>query len=158
MTEYWLSLLDNQKKDVLLIPDFRMKPSRHPNELFCKTLTPSDTSTHGGSSDFSIQPPIQELIARDLHDNRWTFHHIYRGQPKQHLLTTGWSTFVGAKRLKAGDAVLFIRCNFLNINKSKLTTIWKDAVCQFPILTLKFNGLNNHVVIQLLATVEIRFC
>lgn len=31
------------------------------------------------------------------------------GQPKRHLLTTGWSMFVGAKRLKAGDAVLFIR-------------------------------------------------
>lgn len=31
------------------------------------------------------------------------------GQPKRHLLTTGWSIFVGTKRLKAGDSVLFIR-------------------------------------------------
>lgn len=31
------------------------------------------------------------------------------GQPKRHLLTTGWSSFVGAKRLKAGDMVIFIR-------------------------------------------------
>ncbi|KAK1261406.1 Auxin response factor 5 [Acorus gramineus] len=31
------------------------------------------------------------------------------GQPKRHLLTTGWSTFVGAKHLKAGDSVLFVR-------------------------------------------------
>lgn len=31
------------------------------------------------------------------------------GQPKRHLLTTGWSMFVGAKRLRAGDSVLFIR-------------------------------------------------
>lgn len=112
----------NSEKDVLPIPDFGMKPSRHPNEFFCKTLTPSDTSTHGGFSvprraaeklfpqlDFSMQPPTQELIVRDLHDNTWTFRHIYRGQPKRHLLTTGWSMFVGAKRLKAGDAVLFIR-------------------------------------------------
>ncbi|KAJ0514830.1 putative DNA-binding pseudobarrel domain superfamily [Helianthus annuus] len=30
-------------------------------------------------------------------------------QPKRHLLTMGWSMFVGAKRLKAGDVVLFIR-------------------------------------------------
>ncbi|KAI3724327.1 hypothetical protein L2E82_36099 [Cichorium intybus] len=112
----------NSEKDVLPIPDFGMKPSRHPSEFFCKTLTPSDTSTHGGFSvprraaeklfpqlDFSMQPPTQELIVRDLHDNTWTFRHIYRGQPKRHLLTTGWSMFVGAKRLKAGDAVLFIR-------------------------------------------------
>lgn len=33
----------------------------------------------------------------------------YLGQPKRHLLTTGWSMFIGAKRLRAGDAVLFIR-------------------------------------------------
>ncbi|KAI7725190.1 hypothetical protein M8C21_025415 [Ambrosia artemisiifolia] len=73
----------NSEKDVLPIPDFGMKPSRHPSEFFCKTLTPSDTSTHGG---FSVPR-----------------------QPKRHLLTTGWSMFVGAKRLKAGDSVLFIR-------------------------------------------------
>ncbi|GJM95150.1 hypothetical protein PR202_ga11857 [Eleusine coracana subsp. coracana] len=39
--------------------------------------------------DFSQQPPVQELIARDLHDNEWKFRHIFRGQPKRHLLTTG---------------------------------------------------------------------
>lgn len=26
-----------------------------------------------------MQPPAQELMARDLHDNAWTFRHIYRG-------------------------------------------------------------------------------
>lgn len=26
-----------------------------------------------------MQPPAQELVARDLHDNIWTFRHIYRG-------------------------------------------------------------------------------
>ncbi|KAL2228874.1 UNVERIFIED_CONTAM: Auxin response factor 19 [Sesamum indicum] len=60
-------------------------------------------------SDFTMQPPAQELVARDLHDNVWTFRHIYRGQPKRHLLTTGWSLFVSGKRLVAGDSVLFIR-------------------------------------------------
>uniref|UniRef100_A0A5B7AM04 Auxin response factor n=1 Tax=Davidia involucrata TaxID=16924 RepID=A0A5B7AM04_DAVIN len=112
----------NSEKDVFPIPDFGLKPSKHPSEFFCKTLTASDTSTHGGFSvprraaeklfpqlDYSMQPPTQELVVRDLHDNTWTFRHIYRGQPKRHLLTTGWSTFVGAKRLRAGDAVLFIR-------------------------------------------------
>nr|XP_043617893.1 auxin response factor 5-like [Erigeron canadensis] len=112
----------NTEKDVFPVPDIGMSLSKHPSEFFCKTLTPSDTSTHGGFSvprraaekifpslDFSLQPPTQELIVRDLHDNTWKFRHIYRGQPKRHLLTTGWSTFVSAKRLKAGDAVLFIR-------------------------------------------------
>ncbi|KAK6115249.1 hypothetical protein DH2020_007518 [Rehmannia glutinosa] len=112
----------NSEKDIISIPDFGLKPSKHPTEFFCKTLTASDTSTHGGFSvprraaeklfpqlDYSMQPPTQELVVRDLHDNTWTFRHIYRGQPKRHLLTTGWSMFVGAKRLRAGDAVLFIR-------------------------------------------------
>ncbi|MCO5565040.1 hypothetical protein L7F22_018710 [Adiantum nelumboides] len=96
--------------------------SRQPTIFFCKTLTASDTSTHGGFSiprraaekvfpplDFAMQPPAQQLTARDLHDTEWKFRHIYRGQPKRHLLTTGWSVFVSAKRLVAGDSVLFIR-------------------------------------------------
>ncbi|RWW40359.1 hypothetical protein BHE74_00054228, partial [Ensete ventricosum] len=95
--------------------------SKQPTNYFCKTLTASDTSTHGGFSvprrsaekvfpplDFSQQPPVQELVARDLHGNEWKFRHIFRGQPKRHLLTTGWSIFVSAKRLVAGDSVLFI--------------------------------------------------
>lgn len=112
----------SSEKDVFPIPDFGFKHSKHPSEFFCKTLTASDTSTHGGFSvprraaeklfpplDYSMQPPTQELVVRDLHENTWTFRHIYRGQPKRHLLTTGWSMFIGAKRLRAGDAVLFIR-------------------------------------------------
>ncbi|CAA0818576.1 Auxin response factor 5 [Striga hermonthica] len=112
----------NSEKDMISVPDLGLKPSKHPTEFFCKTLTASDTSTHGGFSvprraaeklfpqlDYSMQPPTQELIVRDLHDNTWTFRHIYRGQPKRHLLTTGWSMFVGSKRLRAGDSVLFIR-------------------------------------------------
>lgn len=27
-----------------------------------------------------MQPPAQELIARDLHDNEWKFRHIFRGR------------------------------------------------------------------------------
>ncbi|KAK4414901.1 Auxin response factor 19 [Sesamum alatum] len=109
-------------KDALLRSDLSMKANKPQTEFFCKTLTASDTSTHGGFSvprraaekifpplDFTMQPPAQELVARDLHDNVWTFRHIYRGQPKRHLLTTGWSLFVSGKRLFAGDSVLFIR-------------------------------------------------
>ncbi|CAA0841189.1 Auxin response factor 5 [Striga hermonthica] len=112
----------NSEKDMISVPGFGLKPSKHPTEFFCKTMTASDTSTHGGFSvprraaeklfpqlDYSMQPPTQELVVRDLHGNTWTFRHIYRGQPKRHLLTTGWSMFVGSKRLRAGDSVLFIR-------------------------------------------------
>ncbi|KAL3642839.1 hypothetical protein CASFOL_013654 [Castilleja foliolosa] len=109
-------------KDSLLRSDLSMKAQKPVTEFFCKTLTASDTSTHGGFSvprraaekifpplDFTMQPPAQELVARDLHDTLWTFRHIYRGQPKRHLLTTGWSLFISGKRLFAGDSVLFIR-------------------------------------------------
>ncbi|CAN4110071.1 unnamed protein product [Withania somnifera] len=114
-------LSPQEQKDVGLLPAELGIPSKQPTNYFCKTLTASDTSTHGGFSvprraaekvfplqDYSQQPPCQELIAKDLHGNEWKFRHIFRGQPKRHLLTTGWSVFVSAKRLVAGDAVIFI--------------------------------------------------
>ncbi|MQM03178.1 hypothetical protein Taro_035953 [Colocasia esculenta] len=113
-------LSPQEQNDVYLAAELGA-PSKQPTNYFCKTLTASDTSTHGGFSvprraaekvfpplDFSQSPPAQELIARDLHGNEWKFRHIFRGQPKRHLLTTGWSVFVSAKRLVAGDSVLFI--------------------------------------------------
>ncbi|KAM0048859.1 putative transcription factor ARF family [Helianthus debilis subsp. tardiflorus] len=90
--------------------------------MFCKTLTASDTSTHGGFSvprraaedcfpplDYRQPRPSQELVAKDLHGTEWKFRHIYRGQPRRHLLTTGWSAFINHKKLVCGDAVLFLR-------------------------------------------------
>ncbi|OMO64276.1 hypothetical protein CCACVL1_21900 [Corchorus capsularis] len=89
---------------------------------FSKILTASDTSTHGGFSvlrkhateclpplDMNQATPTQELAAKDLHGYEWRFKHIFRGQPRRHLLTTGWSTFVTSKRLVAGDAFVFLR-------------------------------------------------
>ncbi|KAG4970259.1 hypothetical protein JHK84_036356 [Glycine max] len=117
-----LQPVNKYEKEAILASDMGLKQNRQPTEFFCKTLTASDTSTHGGFSvprraaekifpplDYSMQPPAQELVAKDLHDNTWAFRHIYRGQPKRHLLTTGWSVFVSTKRLFAGDSVLFIR-------------------------------------------------
>ncbi|KAI9114731.1 hypothetical protein K1719_014429 [Acacia pycnantha] len=114
-------LSPQEQKDMYLLAAELGTANKQPTNYFCKTLTASDTSTHGGFSvprraaekvfpplDYSQQPPAQELIARDLHDNEWKFRHVFRGQPKRHLLTTGWSVFVSAKRLVAGDAVLFI--------------------------------------------------
>ena len=109
-------LFSFQENDVFPIPDLGHTRCKHPTEFFCKILTASDTSTHGGysvprraaeklfpqlvrswlifcwlsighafklayiSQDYSMQPPNQELIVRDLHDNLWTFRHIYRGR------------------------------------------------------------------------------
>ncbi|XP_042498844.1 auxin response factor 9-like isoform X2 [Macadamia integrifolia] len=99
-----------------------LEPTRPTVHSFCKILTASDTSTHGGFSvlrkhaneclpplDMNQPTPTQELTARDLHGYEWRFKHIFRGQPRRHLLTTGWSTFVTSKRLVAGDAFVFLR-------------------------------------------------
>nr|XP_025695403.1 auxin response factor 9 isoform X4 [Arachis hypogaea] len=105
---------------------------RPQNHSFCKVLTASDTSTHGGFSvlrkhateclpalDMSQPTPTQELVAKDLHGYEWRFKHIFRGQPRRHLITTGWSTFVASKRLVAGDTFVFLRrCQFIvGLNK-----------------------------------------
>ncbi|XP_030470158.2 auxin response factor 9-like [Syzygium oleosum] len=98
------------------------EPTRPRVHSFCKVLTASDTSTHGGFSvlrkhateclpplDMTQLTPTQELVAKDLHGYEWKFKHIFRGQPRRHLLTTGWSTFVTSKRLVAGDSFVFLR-------------------------------------------------
>ena len=89
---------------------------------FAKTLTPSDANNGGGFSvprfcalsifpelDYSFSPPVQFVSARDVHGVEWTFRHIYRGTPRRHLLTTGWSNFVHNKKLQPGDSVVFVR-------------------------------------------------
>ncbi|KAK7339677.1 hypothetical protein VNO77_20358 [Canavalia gladiata] len=133
-------LLAEQETDevyaqITLVPESNQteptSPDLHSTELprprvhsFCKVLTASDTSTHGGFSvlrkhateclptlDMSQSTPTQELVAKDLHSYEWRFKHIFRGQPRRHLLTTGWSTFVTSKRLVAGDTFVFLRGN-----------------------------------------------
>ncbi|KAK7279343.1 hypothetical protein RJT34_24392 [Clitoria ternatea] len=89
---------------------------------FAKTLTQSDANNGGGFSvprycaetifprlDYSAEPPVQNILAKDVHGETWKFRHIYRGTPRRHLLTTGWSTFVNQKKLIAGDSIVFLR-------------------------------------------------
>ncbi|KAF7816919.1 auxin response factor 17 [Senna tora] len=89
---------------------------------FAKILTPSDANNGGGFSvprycadsifpplDFQADPPTQTLFVTDVHGNVWDFRHIYRGTPRRHLLTTGWSKFVNHKKLVAGDSVVFMK-------------------------------------------------
>ncbi|KAK3042499.1 hypothetical protein RJ639_000223 [Escallonia herrerae] len=185
----------NQDENAVKKEPLPPPPPRFHVHSFCKTLTASDTSTHGGFSvlrrhadeclpplDMSRQPPTQELVAKDLHGNEWRFRHIFRGniqyaaghhllghcvtmrslkqyyvygdmkyrgggaftantellrflfeclvirdkasvltalhflhnlpnagQPRRHLLQSGWSVFVSSKRLVAGDAFIFLR-------------------------------------------------
>ncbi|CAA0838238.1 Auxin response factor 9 [Striga hermonthica] len=125
---------DEVYAQITLMPEADQSEPRSPDECpdeparpvvhsFCKVLTASDTSTHGGFSvlrkhaneclpplDMTQSTPSQELVAKDLHGIKWHFKHIFRaGQPRRHLLTTGWSTFVTSKRLVAGDSFVFLR-------------------------------------------------
>ncbi|KAM7514995.1 hypothetical protein LguiA_004578 [Lonicera macranthoides] len=89
---------------------------------FAKILTPSDANNGGGFSvprfcadsifprlNFEADPPVQNISVTDIHGTVWEFRHIYRGTPRRHLLTTGWSKFVNSKKLVAGDSVVFMR-------------------------------------------------
>ncbi|PSS04814.1 Auxin response factor like [Actinidia chinensis var. chinensis] len=130
--------------------------------MFCKTLTASDTSTHGGFSvprraaedcfpplDYKQQRPSQELFAKDLHGIEWRFRHIYRGQPRRHLLTTGWSAFVNKKKLVSGDAVLFLRGGNgeLRLGIRRAAQVKNDST--FPALSCqKLNVGNINVVVN----------
>lgn len=89
---------------------------------FAKTLTQSDANNGGGFSvprycaetifprlDYAADPPVQTVVVKDVHGEVWRFRHIYRGTPRRHLLTTGWSTFVNQKKLVAGDSIVFLR-------------------------------------------------
>ncbi|KAF2300192.1 hypothetical protein GH714_010578 [Hevea brasiliensis] len=74
--------------------------------------------------DMSSEPRMQQLVAMDLHGNEWPFQHIYRGQPKRHLITSGWSGFVTSKGLVPGDAFVFVRdengCIGVGVRRAKI--------------------------------------
>ncbi|KAI3817815.1 hypothetical protein L1987_11613 [Smallanthus sonchifolius] len=101
---------------------FRSVPQKIPANSFQKILTISDASTHGGCGlpkfyvektfpplDASLDQASQDLVAKDLHGATWHFRHIYRGNPKRHMLVNGWNKFASEKKLKAGDTCIFIR-------------------------------------------------
>ncbi|KAM0827763.1 hypothetical protein ACQ4PT_067983 [Festuca glaucescens] len=100
----------------------RLQDERPKPASFAKTLTQSDANNGGGFSvprfcaetifpalDYSEEPPVQNIFVRDVHGEEFKFRHIYRGTPRRHLLTTGWSNFVNQKKLLAGDSIVFLR-------------------------------------------------
>ncbi|XP_071738930.1 auxin response factor 18-like [Rutidosis leptorrhynchoides] len=89
---------------------------------FVKTLTQSDANYGGGFSvpryyvetiyphlNYSLNPHVQTITTKDVHGEIWKFRHIYSGNPRRHLLKTGWNTFVNQKKMVAGDSVVFVR-------------------------------------------------
>ncbi|CAN6723093.1 unnamed protein product [Malus baccata var. baccata] len=89
---------------------------------FAKTLTQYDANNGGEFSvprycaetifpklDYSADPLVQTVIAKDVHDEVWKFRHIYRRTLRRHLLTAGWRTFVNQKKLVAGDSIVFLK-------------------------------------------------
>ncbi|KNA07671.1 hypothetical protein SOVF_169770 isoform C, partial [Spinacia oleracea] len=86
----WLPQPQREESSIEKEPPPPPQPYFHVHS-FCKTLTASGMSTHGGFSvlrrhadkclpplDMSRQPPTQELVAKDLHSNEWRFRHIFR--------------------------------------------------------------------------------
>lgn len=133
--------------------------------MFCKTLTASDTSTHGGFSvprraaedcfpplDYEQQRPSQELVAKDLHGMEWRFRHIYRGQPRRHLLTTGWSAFVNKKKLVSGDAVLFLRGGDGELRLGIRRAAHLKSSSTFPTTSQQFNASSITSVVNAVST------
>ncbi|OAY38843.1 auxin response factor 18 [Manihot esculenta] len=113
-----VEFMEDGSDDVL----FDGTPQQEKPASFAKTLTQSDANNGGGFSvprycaetifprlDYSAEPPVQTIIAKDVHGETWKFRHIYRGTPRRHLLTTGWSNFVNQKKLVAGDSIVFLR-------------------------------------------------
>ncbi|XP_055961445.1 auxin response factor 18-like [Mercurialis annua] len=113
---------DDEEEGVINGGDERVENTKPAS--FAKTLTQSDANNGGGFSvprycaetifpklDYSADPPVQTILAKDVHGEVWKFRHIYRGTPRRHLLTTGWSTFVNHKKLVAGDSIVFLRAD-----------------------------------------------
>ncbi|PQM37853.1 auxin response factor 17 [Prunus yedoensis var. nudiflora] len=115
---------------------------------FAKILTPSDANNGGGFSvprfcadsifpalNYQAEPPVQTLSVTDLHGIVWDFRHIYRGTPRRHLLTTGWSKFVNHKMLVAGDSVVFMRNSrgemFLGVRRAVRSTVSSDCASRW---------------------------
>lgn len=62
------------------------------------------------------------------------------GQPRRHLLTTGWSVFVSSKKLVAGDAFIFLR--FVSFHLSGYFLCHKRLGID---LVLSFRGENEEL-------------
>ncbi|CAI8614596.1 unnamed protein product [Vicia faba] len=126
-----VSLVDDDVADIN-----NMSETKNKYQSYIKTLTQSDANNGGGFScprycaetlfpplDYSDMIPSQDIYPTDVHGETWRFRHAYRGAPKRHLLTTGWSDFVTDKLLVSGDSLVFVRDEYndlhIGIRRSK---------------------------------------
>ncbi|XP_048335358.1 auxin response factor 2 isoform X2 [Ziziphus jujuba] len=111
----------NQQSEVTS-PDHPLPPSpRCTVHSFCMTLAASDTSTYDGFSVLhrhadgylptlhSFRSLEMEIIVNSFSSQKVTGSMLITGQPRRHLLTTGYSVVVSSKKLVAGDAFIFLR-------------------------------------------------
>ncbi|GAB2259521.1 hypothetical protein Droror1_Dr00010376 [Drosera rotundifolia] len=119
--------------------------------MFCKTLTASDTSTHGGFSvprraaedcfpplDYKQLRPSQELVAKDLHGTEWRFRHVYRGILAI-LLGADGELRLGVRRaalLKGGPSVPTIPKELLN--RGSLESVF-SAISTISVFSVSYN-------------------
>ncbi|KAE8720609.1 Auxin response factor 9 isoform 3 [Hibiscus syriacus] len=125
----------------------RLLAEKETDEVYAQvTLLPDPNQSEPTTPDpcplrHALGNPTQKLVAKDLHGYEWRFKHIFRGQPRRHLLTTGWSTFVTSKRLVAGDSFVFLRGE-----KDELRVGVRRAVRQHSIMpTSVISSLSMHV-------------
>ncbi|KAK7351153.1 hypothetical protein VNO77_10389 [Canavalia gladiata] len=152
---------------LLPLPDYSAAPPVVPPRdnddkivSFAKILTPSDANNGGGFSvprfcadsifpplNFQADPPVQNLSVTDVHGFTWEFRHIYRGTPRRHLLTTGWSKFVNSKKLVAGDSVVFMKNSrgemFVGIRRATRFCSGKGG--DVPKWSLQIGGMKNSI-------------
>ncbi|KAI7746636.1 hypothetical protein M8C21_013280 [Ambrosia artemisiifolia] len=158
---------DNFDDERSLVESYNVSDALDKPSSFAKTLTQSDANNGGGFSvprycaetifpklDYSADPPVQTVVAKDVHGEIWKFRHIYRGTPRRHLLTTGWSSFVNLKKLVAGDSIVFMRADngelYVGIRRAKragiggpnFTSGWSSSLFRETGNKLITNGRN----------------
>ncbi|CAI8614585.1 unnamed protein product [Vicia faba] len=119
-----VSLVDDD-----VVGNDNMSETKNKYQSYTKTLTRSDANNGGGFScprycaeklfpplDYSDMLPSQDIYPRDVHGETWRFRHAYRGAPKRHLFTTGWSGFVTDKLLVSGDSLVFVRDEYNDLH------------------------------------------
>ncbi|KAK4274068.1 hypothetical protein QN277_017355 [Acacia crassicarpa] len=154
-----LSLLPLSDHSSDHFPDSLEAPDDDKIMSFAKVLTPSDANNGGGFSvprycaetifpplDFSkFDRPNQVLHVTDVHGNVWDFRHIYRGTPRRHLLTTGWSKYVNSKKLVAGDSVVLMKDSsekmFIGVRRAMRSAKLTAVDCS--ILSSQLGGVGN---------------
>lgn len=104
-----------------LMDDSPPSPTPEKPASFAKTLTQSDANNGGGFSvprycaetifpplDYSTDPPVQTVLAKDVHGDTWKFRHIYRYN-SQFLV----STFADVICLHVYMVLICLYCTFI---------------------------------------------